>query len=98
MAFTVMVGASFRARCRVSWCTAALDAEYEYDSSTGTWIPSIDPMLMTRDGFPGVEPASRRIRKNLVVWNTPCTLRSRTRCHEAVSWSARGAPQVAPAL
>ena len=28
-ALTVMVGASRLARCRVSWCTAALDAEYE---------------------------------------------------------------------
>ena len=27
MAFTVMVGASRLAKCRVSWCTAAFDAE-----------------------------------------------------------------------
>jgi hypothetical protein len=29
MALTVIVGDTRRARCRVRWCTAALDAEYE---------------------------------------------------------------------
>ena len=33
-----------------------------------------------------------------MVWKTPCTLRLSTRSHEAVSCSASGAPQVAPAL
>src|SRR5664280_455670 len=61
-------------------------------------MPSIEPMLITRDGWSAVAPASSSGRKNLVVWKTPWTLRLRTRSHDAVSCSARGAPQVAPAL
>ena len=34
----------------MSWCTAALLDEYEYVSRIGTWMPSIEPMLMTRAG------------------------------------------------
>ena len=58
-AFTVMRGASRRARTRVRWCTAALLAEYAYVSSTGTCSPSIDPMLMMRAGSPGRAACSR---------------------------------------
>src|SRR5687767_14025348 len=57
MALTVIAGARNLARCRVSWCTADFDAEYEYVSIWGTWLPSMDPMLMTRAGFSG-DPAS----------------------------------------
>src|SRR5918995_3831234 len=42
MALTVTVGARRRARRRVSWCTAALEAEYEHVSMPGTWRPSTD--------------------------------------------------------
>ena len=98
MALTVMVGANCLARCRVRWCTAALDAEYEYVSSAGTRRPSMEPTLMTLLGSSAEPAASSSGRKNLVVWKTPCTLRLSTRSHEAVSCSSSGAPQVAPAL
>ena len=51
IALTVTFGASRLARCRVSWCTAAFADEYAYVSIIGTWMPSIDPMLMTRGGI-----------------------------------------------
>ena len=53
---------------------------------------------MTRAGSSAVARAWSSGRKNLVVWKTPCTLRSSTRFHDAASCSASGTPQVAPAL
>ena len=99
MALTVIDGARCRARWRVSWWTAAFDDEYEYDSRTGH-VDAVDRPDVDDPGRhrPGVDAASSRGRKNLVVWNTPWTLRLRTRSHEAVSCSTSGAPQVAPAL
>src|SRR5918999_1391335 len=61
-------------------------------------MPSIEPMLMTRAGSSAVPAAARRGTRNRVRWNTPFTLRSRTRSQAASSNSAIGAPQVAPAL
>src|ERR1700691_4696566 len=66
IAFTVIVGAKVLARWRVSWCTAAFDAEYANVSIEGTCIPSIDPILMTRDGLSAVPFASSSGRKNFV--------------------------------
>src|SRR6476620_9919780 len=98
IAFTVILGARWRARWRVSWCTPALAVEYEYVSIIGTWMPSIEPTLMTRAGSPSVAAASSNGRRNRVRWYGPFTLMLSTRSHAASSWSASGAPQVAPAL
>lgn len=38
----------WKASTRVSWCSAALDAEYEKVSSDGTRTPSTEPIMMTR--------------------------------------------------
>src|ERR1035437_9042108 len=67
IAFTVIFGAKLLARCRVSWWTAALEAEYANVSIVGTWMPSIEPMLITRDGFSAVPLASSSGRKNFVT-------------------------------
>ena len=70
IAFTVMcLRPSCAARWRVSWWIAALLDEYAYVSMIGTWMPSIDPMLMTRAGSSAVAAASSsgrsaRVRKN----------------------------------
>ncbi len=85
MALTVIAGARRRARWRVSWCTAAFDDEYANVSSIGTWMPSIDPMLMTRAGSSAVPAFSSSGTRNLVRWNTPFTLRASTRSHAASS-------------
>src|SRR4030095_4047636 len=58
----------------------------------GTCRPSIDPMLMTRAGSSTVPAALSSGSRNRVRWNTPFTLRDRTRSHAASSNSSRGAP------
>ena len=59
IALTVMcLRPRWRARWRVSWWIAALLDEYEYVSSIGTWMASIEPMLITRAGSSAVPAAS----------------------------------------
>src|ERR1017187_1689720 len=58
----------------------------------------MDPMLMTRAGASWVPEASSSGTRNLVRWKTPFTLRAKTFSKAVSSKSARGVPQVAPAL
>ncbi len=69
----------------MSWCTPAFAVEYEYVSIIGTWIPSIEPMLMTRGGSSSVAAASSSGRRKRVRWNGPLTLMFSTRFQAASS-------------
>src|SRR5581483_10738571 len=53
---------------------------------------------MTRAGSPGRTAFSRSGRQARVRWNTPFTLSARTLSQAESGYSARGAPQFAPAL
>ena len=55
-------------------------------------------MLITRAGESAVAAASSIGRRNFVRWKTALTLSARTRSKACSSYSAIGAPQVAPAL
>src|SRR5580700_8666373 len=91
-------GPSSRARTRVSWCSPALLAEYEYVLSSGTRRPSMLPTLITRAGSSAVPAASSSGRNARVRKNGVLRFRSRTLSQAEAGNSASGAPQVAPAL
>ena len=55
-------------------CTAALVAEYAYTSITGTRMPSIDPMLITRAGSSALAAARSAGSSAVVSRKTALTL------------------------
>jgi len=98
-ALTVMCrGPSSRARTRVSWCSPALLAEYEYVPYSGTRSPSMLPTLITRAGSSAVAAASSNGRNARVRKNGVLRFRSRTLSQAEAGNSSSGAPQLVPAL
>lgn len=75
-----------------------MDALYAKVSKEGIRRPSIDPMLMIREGEEGELPASKRGVRSWVIVKTRERLSVRTRVHADSGYSSYGAPQLLPEL